>query len=461
MAFSKTSNDPTNKAQESLDSKKGNHISSPRAWIEAYGCSANVADSQAIAGALLANGFKIAELGEEHDLNIIVTCSVKDATEHKMMSRIKALSATGKPLIIAGCLAKTETEKLQRRFSGVSFLGPRSLSKSVDSARAAIRGVTSIELEDTDGREKLTIPRVRINPVVSIIQIAIGCLSECSFCQTKLAKGQITSYRIGDILRAIEKDTTEGCREIWLSSTDNGCYGYDIGTNIIELLKRCRSIPGDFVIRIGMMNPMYLGFLKEKMIQLLEESDRFYRFLHIPVQSGSELVLRSMKRGHNVRMYKNLVKTFRDRCPDITIATDIIVGFPGESEKDFEDTLDLISETKPDIVNCSRYSARPGTAAKLLKGRLTTEIAKERSTRVHELAAKVSRMRNMKWIGWSGSIIIDEVSPDFIQGRNYAYKPIFIKNGGESRIGAPQLGDRIMVRVEKHSSLALEAALED
>jgi MiaB-like tRNA modifying enzyme len=461
MAFSNSSNDPSDKVRESFDSKRPNHISLPGAWIEAYGCSANVADSQAIAGDLSANGFRIAELGEEHDLNIIVTCSVKDATEHKMMSRIKALSTTGKPLIIAGCLAKTETEKIQSQFSGVSFLGPRSLSRAVASARAAIRGETTIELEDADGREKLSIPRVRINPIVSIVQIATGCLSECSFCQTKLAKGQITSYRIGDILRAIEKDTTAGCREIWLSSTDNGCYGYDIGTNIIELLKRCRTIPGDFIIRIGMMNPMYLCSLKERMIQLLEESDRFYRFLHIPVQSGSERVLRSMKRGHNVKMYKSLVKTFRDRCPDITIATDIIVGFPGESESDFEDTLDLISETKPDIVNCSRYSARGGTAAKLLKGRLSTEVAKERSTSVHELASKVSQMRNVKWIDWSGSIIIDEISQDFIQGRNYAYKPVFIKNAGASRKDRPNLGDRMMVRIKKHSSLALEAVPQD
>ena len=190
---------------------------------------------------LSTNGFEIAKPDENHDLNIIVTCSVKDTTEHKMMSRIKALSTTGKPLIIAGCLAKTETEKLQRQFSGASFLGPRSLTKTVSCAKAAIRGIKSIELEDADGREKLSIPRVRINPVVSIIQIAVGCLSECSFCQTKLAKGQITSYRIGDIMHAIEEDTREGCREIWLSSTDNGCYGFDIGTDIIELLRKCRS----------------------------------------------------------------------------------------------------------------------------------------------------------------------------------------------------------------------------
>lgn len=441
---------------DSTDFKSLNGTSSRKVWIEAYGCSANVADSQAIAGVLSTSGFEIAEEDEEHALNIIVTCSVKDTTEHRMMSRIKNLSSTGKPLIIAGCLAKTETAKLERLVSGASLLGPRSLTKTVSCANAAIRGIKSIELEDTDGREKLNVPRVRINPIVSIIQIGVGCMSECSFCQTKLAKGQITSYRIGDILRAIENDTRDGCREVWLSSTDNGCYGFDLGTDIVELLRKCESIAGDFRIRIGMMNPMYMGPLKGRLISLLEESCRIYRFLHIPVQSGSERILRSMKRGHTVKMYKSVVESFRDRCPDITIGTDIIVGFPGESEKDFENTLQLISESKPDIVNCSRYSARPGTSARLLEGRLATEVAKDRSARVHELVTKITRERNMQWIGWKGSIVIDEVNQDFVQGRNYAYKPIFIRKGDFIN-GSPQLGDQIMVQVQNHTSRALEA----
>lgn len=256
-------------------------------------------------------------------------------------------------------------------------------------------------------------------------------------------------------MHAIKEDTREGCQEIWLSSTDNGCYGFDIGTDIIELLRKCSLLPEDFRIRIGMMNPMYLGFLKDRLIQLLEESNKIYRFLHIPVQSGSERILRSMKRGHTAKMYKDIVKSFRDRYRDVTIGTDIIVGFPGENEKDFEDTLDLISDSKPDIVNCSRYAARPGTSATLLEGRLDTKIAKDRSSRIHELAKKVSRERNMKWVGWEGSIIIDEVSRDFFQGRNYAYKPIFIRKG-EFDIGTPKLGDRIMVRIKKYSSRALE-----
>jgi MiaB/RimO family radical SAM methylthiotransferase len=283
-------------------------------------------------------------------------------------------------------------------------------------------------------------------------------MSECTFCQTKLAKGNITSYRIGDIIRAIEKDIKDGCREIWLSSTDNGAYGFDIGTDITELLKKCKSIAGDFRIRIGMMNPMYMRSLKEGLNDLFEESSRIYRFLHIPVQSGSERILRSMKRGHTAKMYKDVVKSFRERWPDITIGTDIIVGFPGENEIDFENTLELISESKPDIVNCSRYSARTGTTASVLEGRLATEVAKDRSTLLHQLAAEVGRERNRKWVGWRGGIVIDEIGQNFVQGRNYAYKPIFIRKG-ELEIGSPRLGDLIMAHVKKYSSRALEAVV--
>lgn len=431
-----------------------------KVWIEAYGCSANIADSEAISGLLSTNGFEIAKQGEESDLNIIVTCSVKDTTEHRMMSRIGHLSTGGKPLIIAGCLAKTETRKLEKLFNNASLMGPRSVSRTINSVRAALRGERTIELADSDDREKLNIPKVRSNPIISIIQIGIGCMSECSFCQTTIAKGQITSFRIGDIKRAVEQDVKDGCKEIWLSSTDNGCYGFDIDTDIVNLLRECKSIGGDFRIRIGMMNPMYMGLIKERLVRLLEDSVKIYRFLHIPVQSGSEKILRSMKRGHTVKMYRDIVRSFRSKYPDITIGTDIIVGFPGESEKDFENTLQLIADTEPDIVNCSRYSARPGTSASFMAGRLASDVAKRRSTHVHEISRKISQERNAKWAGWVGNIVIDEMNPHYVQGRNYAYKPVFIrKEGLGSHITS--LGDQFRVCVTNHTPHALEAELLD
>ena len=436
----------------------GSRSSKIRIRIEAYGCSANMSDSQTIAGILNANGFDIVDKGVESDLNIIVTCSVKDTTEHRMLSRIRALSRTGKPLIIAGCLAKTETARLEKLFSGASLLGPRSLSKTIDSVNASLKGRRTFELGDADGQLKLNIPRVRISPVISIVQIGIGCMSECSFCQTRIAKGRLTSYRVGDIIRTIKIDVRDGCKEVWLSSTDNGCYGLDIGTNLVCLLQKCRSIVGDFKIRIGMMNPMYMTYIKEGLIQLFEDSSRFFRFLHIPVQSGSARILRSMRRGHTADMYHNIVNLFRSKYPDITIGTDVIVGFPNESDADFEQTLNLLSESKPDVVNCSRYSLRSGTSASLMEGRLGSEVLKKRSLRVHDLCTRVSQERNMRWMGWQGRIVIDEINAEFVQGRNYAYKPIFIRRM-TSRGNSPRLGDEIQVHVVRCSTHALEAEI--
>jgi threonylcarbamoyladenosine tRNA methylthiotransferase CDKAL1 len=426
--------------------------------IEAYGCSANMSDSHAIAGILNANGFEIVDKSGESDLNIIVTCSVKDTTEHRMLSRIRALSRTGKPLIVAGCLVKTETARIEKLFSSASLLGPRSLSKTIDCVDASLRGRRTFELGDVDGQLKLNIPRVRMNPVTSIVQIGIGCMSECSFCQTRIAKGGLTSYRVGDIIRTITADVRDGSKEVWLSSTDNGCYGLDIGTDLVYLLQKCRSIAGDFRIRIGMMNPMYMTSIKRGLIQLFEDSSRFFRFLHIPVQSGSAQILRSMRRGHTAKMYNDIVKLFRSKYPDITIGTDVIVGFPGESDADFEETLSLLSESKPDIINCSRYSVRSGTVASLMMGRLGSEVLKKRSRRVHDLCTRISQERNLRWLGWRGTIVIDELAAEFVQGRNYAYKPIFIRRMA-LRGNSPRLGDGVKVHVVGCSKHALEAEI--
>ena len=146
--------------------------------------------------------------------------------------------------------------------------------------------------------EKINYPKIRINPVISIIEIASGCLSECSFCQTKLAKGGLQSYRIGNIINQINQDLKTGTHEIWLTSTDNGCYGRDIGTNLAELLKKCVEIEKeDFKIRVGMMNPMYLKDMINDLVDIYSKSNKIFKFIHIPVQSGSEKVLRKNEKG--------------------------------------------------------------------------------------------------------------------------------------------------------------------
>jgi MiaB-like tRNA modifying enzyme len=427
--------------------------SKPKVWVEAYGCSASMADSEMIRGLLKGAGYEIAGKQSEGALNLIVTCSVKDTTEHRMVSRIKSMSKSGKPLVVAGCLPKADPAKVEALNPSASLLGPHSIENAAAVVGSALNGSRLVALEDS-AADKVNIPRVRLNPAVSIVEIASGCMSECTFCQTKIAKGWLRSYRIGDIMRQIKADVQAGCKEVWLASTDNGCYGKDTGTDLVELLEACCSVEGDFKIRLGMMNPMYLPEMLDRMLGVFYENDKLFKFLHIPVESGSDRVLRKMKRGHAAKTFLNAVQAFRNKIPEMTISTDIIVGFPSETEEDFKETLDLVEKAGPDIVNISRYAARPGTEAAKWKGtRVSSQVAKERSERLHSLAKGVAKKRNSFWQGWQGEIIVDEMGK-VVQGRNYAYKPVVVSNPGQAL-----LGDRMRVQVYDFSNFSLKAKI--
>jgi threonylcarbamoyladenosine tRNA methylthiotransferase CDKAL1 len=429
--------------------------SRPKVWVEAYGCSASIADSEMIRGLLGQAGYDMASSQDEGALSVVVTCSVKDATEHKMVSRIRSLAKSGKPLIVAGCLPKADQARVESISPAASLLGPTSLERIGDVARGAISGSRQVVLED-HGVDKVNIPRVRLNPAVSVVEIASGCLSECTFCQTKLAKGKLRSYRTGDIVRQVRSDVESGCREVWLTSTDNGCYGLDIGSDLVELLSACSSVQGNFKIRLGMMNPMYLPRMLDRLVDEFQQNDKLFKFIHLPVESGSDRILRIMKRGHTSNMFLESVNKFRQKIPNMTIATDIIVGFPTESEKDFEKTMDLIRGSRPDVVNLSRYSARPGTeSARWKKGRVSSQVAKRRSERLHQLAREMSGRQNSLWMDWEGEVIIDEIGAGgTAQGRNPAYKSVMLP--GIRGLG---LGDRIRVKVYDFSSFSLRARI--
>jgi MiaB-like tRNA modifying enzyme len=388
-------------------------------WVEAYGCSASFADSEMISGLIVNGGHTLAENENDSDLSVIVTCSVKNVTAHKMVHRIKKLKTN--PLVVAGCLPKAEQSTVEKFSPKASLLGPNSLGKTLEVINSTLNGIRKVELADTDV-SKVGLPKVRLNPAVGIIEIASGCMSECTFCQTKIAKGDLQSYRVGDIVRQVQHEIKDGCVEVWLTSTDNGCYGFDIGSNLPELIQNVSSIEHDFMIRVGMMNPMYLPRIKSNLLESFV-NDRVFKFLHIPVQSGSDKVLKDMKRLHTSKIFYDVNSAFRERFDRFTIATDIIVGFPTETEEDFTRTVDLIDETRPDIVNLSRYSARSGTKAAQMDQIDVTEV-KRRSKIIFDMAKKISQQRNEEWIGWKGEVLFDEISDGTTKGRNFAYKQI-------------------------------------
>jgi threonylcarbamoyladenosine tRNA methylthiotransferase CDKAL1 len=425
-----------------------------KVWVEAFGCSANIADAEIIKGILCNNGYELTSIRKNSDVSVLVTCAVKDVTEHRMISKIKRYSKE-KPLVVAGCLPKTSKKLIEFYSPESSLMGPQSLDRTLQVVDASLNGRKVVALEDSMST-KVNFPRLRLNPVVSIIEISSGCLSECSFCQTKLAKGSLKSYRIGEIVRQMEDDVAANCKEIWLSSTDNGCYGLDLKTDLVELLEKCSNIEGEYKIRVGMMNPMYVPRFLDRLISLYRNNDKIFKFLHMPVQSGSERILRKMKRGHTAKIFLDVVKELRKKIPEITIATDIITGFPSESESDFEETLNLIEVSQPDVINSSRYSPRPGTVASKYP-KLNTKIVKERSTRLHETIKKTSMSRNQMWCGWNGKILIDELLENGqIQGRNYAYRPVIINLPKAEKFDPKRLlGHYLSVKVVEISNYSL------
>jgi len=413
-------------------------------WVEAYGCSASFADSEMISGLIVNGGHTLADSAFDSDLNLVVTCSVKDVTANKMIHRIKSLKS--KPLVIAGCLPKAERHTVEKFSEKASLLGPNSLRKTLDVVNSTLRGKRRVELDDVDS-SKVGLPKIRINPAIGIVEISNGCMSECTFCQTKLSKGDLTSYRIGDIVRQVKKEISEGCKEIWLTSTDNGCYGFDIDADLPSLVNSVCGIQEDFKVRVGMMNPMYMPRIRDGLLKSFE-SDKVFKFLHVPVQSGSDKVLNDMKRGHTVKTFRDVSTKFRKKFPHFTISTDVIVGFPTESKEDFEKTVDLIEETKPNIVNLSRYSKRPGTEAAEWEQIQVSEVMR-RSKIISDLIERISLENNQKWIGWKGKVLFDETAEGSVKGRNFAYKPIFVKD----RIGIGEIHTVKITEAKTHSIL--------
>jgi len=395
-----------------------------RVYIESYGCASNMEDAQIMVGLLKGAGYQLVDNPHEADVNVINTCIVKTPSEHRMIYRIRKLNETGKPLVVAGCMAKAEPQVVERLSPSASLLSPRAVSKIVEAVEAAAGGSRRVFLDD-DGLSKVLLPHFRSNGVVSIVGISTGCLSSCTFCQTKLARGDLKSYRPNDIRLAVSRAVSEGCREIWLTSQDCSAYGRDINTNLPALLRSILDhVYGKYFIRVGMMNPLHFKRVEIESLAQVYSDQRVFKFLHLCVQSGSDRVLRDMRRGYTVSDFLKIVSIFRRAHPSLTLMTDVIVGYPTESWEDFEETCRLIEKVEPDFVNISRFYPRPGTPAAKLK-QLPADELNRRSKVLTDLCGEISRRKMKEWVGWVGEVLIDEAgSHGEAIGRNFAYVPI-------------------------------------
>jgi MiaB-like tRNA modifying enzyme len=429
-----------------------------RVFLESFGCSSNVADGEFMAGSLVEAGFELAPSVAEADVLIYNTCGVKTPTENRAIEVLKhAAEMKGKRLIVTGCLPLINPRRLKEQVRSDAVLGPNLGSGIVEAVHEAISRRSSNRFEPNIGKSSLLLPRKAVNPVVSIVPVAQGCLGACSYCCVVFARGRLRSSGVSEIVERVKMDIGSGAREVWLTGQDTAAYGRDIGVNLAVLLNELCGLDGEYMIRVGMMTPNLASDMLDELIEAFQ-NERVFKFVHLPVQSGSDPVLKRMNRHYTVNQFKSIVETFRRAIPQMTVATDVICGFPGETHDDFQKSLNLIEEVKPDVVNISKFFPRPRTAAEKMNPKVLPAEVSERSRRTTYLVKRVSSEKNRAWLNWRGPILIDELGKQagtFI-GRNFAYKPIVVKGEKESLLGT--FAD---VNVRKAFQTYLEAEIID
>jgi threonylcarbamoyladenosine tRNA methylthiotransferase CDKAL1 len=249
----------------------------------------------------------------------------------------------------------------------------------------------------------------------------------CSYCITCKARGKLRSFPVAEIKNNVKDAIRQGCKEIRITAQDTASYGLDIGLNLGVLLKEIVRLDGDYRVRVGMMNPYTL---KKNFDEILNwfQNTKIYNFIHLPFQSGSNNILRKMNRKYTVEEFEVIVKKFRNIFPNLTLATDVIVGFPTESDEDFQKTVKLLETVKPDITNITRFSARPFTEAKKMKGRVDTKISKTRSKFLTDFCSNISKENNKKFVGKNFDVLITERGKNNTMiSRTDCYKPVVLK----------------------------------
>ena len=394
-----------------------------KVFIKTYGCTYNQADSDSMRLLLEASGHEIVEAENTADLVVLNSCAVKDATEQKILWKA---AHTQKPLVVTGCLAQATPKRVEVVNPSASIIGTFAQHGIVKAVENALKGerVFSLKNEDSggggSGGRGLMHLDARVEGIIARIKVSVGCLGHCTFCETKLARGTLKSHDMASIKRVVGKAVAAGAVEVQLTSQDTGCFGFDLKprTNLAALLCELNAIPGDFFIRVGMMNP------EHALVQLDElatafELPKVFKFLHLPIQSGSNAVLKHMKREYTKEDVRRVVKAFRARMPQITLATDLIVGYPTETNANFEESMDFVKEIGFDVVNVSKYSARPKTpAARLLQ--LPNGVIKERSEIASALCLEIASERSKAWSGWCGEVVFTEPC----KARNAYYRTI-------------------------------------
>ncbi len=405
-----------------------------KVYLESFGCSASQASAEIMKASVERLGHELLSpaVAGEAEVYICNSCTVKYTTEQKILYKIRSMGEKGVQVIVSGCMPEVQLEDILHANPEAHILGVNAISRLGDllssielREKAGLPAGERLEIRTSEPLGFLNVPHERSNPNIHICQISQGCNFACSYCIVKHARGKLRSFPPEEIVKDISSAVAEGCREIWLTSQDDSQYGMDTGVKLPELLRMISEIPGDFKVRVGMMNPFSVLPVLDDLVDAFD-SDKVFKLLHLPIQSASHSVLKNMNRLHKMDTVDTIITKFRARFEDFSLFTDIIVGFCDETDEDFEETIEWVKKYCPEKVNISRYSPRPHTKAFSFRN-LDSRILVQRSHNLHKVCEQIKIKSKREMIGWKGRAFVSKYTEiGDVLTRTDSYRPVVI-----------------------------------
>ncbi|MCX8184890.1 MAG: tRNA (N(6)-L-threonylcarbamoyladenosine(37)-C(2))-methylthiotransferase [Sulfolobales archaeon] len=395
-------------------------------YFETYGCALNRADTALMKSIVVEKGYEITNYAEKADVIIVNTCTVRLDTELRVLRRLSELHrkyGCSKKIVVSGCMATAQPYTVKKVAPRAILVSPQNVTKLVE----AIEGGSDLIL----GVRDTSYLKPYVDGAIAAVPIAEGCIGDCSFCITKLARRRLRSYSLKDIVRVVKEAVSRGAIEVELTAQDTGSYGLDLGhVNLPDLVREIvDSVQGDYMLRIGMANPDTLARVLDGVVEVLKEQ-RVYKYLHIPLQSADDRVLKIMRRRYTYDEFREIVAELRRKIPGVAIATDIIVGHPGEDEEAFRRTIEAVVELQFDKVHVAQYTIRPRTESAAMP-QVPENVKKRRSTILSRVVEEICLSINREYVGSLASVVLTHRSiRGDTTGRTINYKPVVILGGG-------------------------------
>ncbi len=387
-------------------------------FIMTYGCQMNIHESEKIAGILENLGYKATDCVENADVIAFNTCCIRETAEQKIMGHIGSLKKLKKSkphvkIVLCGCMTQQQGkgEEIKAKYPYVDYiLGTHNIDQLHDLLSKPTK--SKILVEQTDGYITEDLPVTRTSMPNAWVNIIYGCNNFCTYCIVPYVRGRERSRSMQSIIAEVESLVAEGYKEITLLGQNVNSYGNDLkdGSNFAKLLNELAKIPGDFRLRFMTSHPKDFT---DDVIEAIASNDKICKHIHLPVQAGSTNMLKAMNRKYTREQYLTLVEKIKTRIPSVGITTDIMVGFNGETDEDFEDTLSLVEKCEFSSAFCFVYSKRKGTAGYNMTNIVSQEVKKERIKRLIALQNKITRQGNSKYIGNVFTILVEDVNSKY------------------------------------------------